>query len=92
MAAGAVFFLPGLARRVTGPPITWGWELTTALMFLEACVSLGAFGLCNWGMRRLPVSRASAFINLVPVVAVAIGWLLMREPLSPPRTRRPWPS
>jgi drug/metabolite transporter (DMT)-like permease len=86
VAAGAMFLLPGLALLLTGPRIAWGWELTTALTFLGACVSLGAFGPYNWGMSRLPASRASAFVNLVPVVAVAIGWLLMGEPLSPPQS------
>lgn len=67
--AGAVFFLPGGQVWV--------------LLFLGAAVTLGAFGLYNFGMGRLPAGRASAFINLVPVLAVLFGWLLLGESLTP---------
>jgi drug/metabolite transporter (DMT)-like permease len=33
-------------------------------------------------MSRIAASRASVFINLVPVFAVAIGWGLLGESLS----------
>jgi drug/metabolite transporter (DMT)-like permease len=53
------------------------------LAFLGGGVTLGAFGLYNWALSRIPASRDAAFINLVSVVAVAAGWLLMGEPLTP---------
>ena len=46
-------------------------------------MTLGAFGLYNWGMSRLTASRASVFINLVPVFAVVFGWSLLGEALAP---------
>jgi drug/metabolite transporter (DMT)-like permease len=33
-------------------------------------------------MSRMPATQASAFINLVPVTAVVIGWLVMGESLN----------
>ena len=53
------------------------------LVFLGLFVTLGAFGLYNWGMSRMPAGKASIFINLVPVIAVLVGWLAMDETLTP---------
>ena len=53
-----------------------------SLLFLGVSVTLGAFGLYNWAMSRMPASRASAFINLVPVLAVLLGWLVLNEGLN----------
>ncbi len=80
--AGAVFFLPGVpgvirSSGVWTPQVIWG------MLFLGTFVTLGAFGLYNWGMSRLTASRASVFINLVPVFAVVFGWTLLGEALNP---------
>ncbi|MFW6235161.1 MAG: DMT family transporter [Desulfovibrionales bacterium] len=80
--AGVIFFLPGL--------FTFSWAsfaaLTTteffALLYLGSFVTLGAFGLYNWGISRIPANRASAYINLIPVVAVILGWTLLDEALN----------
>ena len=82
VAAGTLFFTPGLVLLVRQPPVLWTGPLIFSLVYLGALVTLGAFGLYNWGMSRIPASRASAFINLVPVTAVAIGWMALGESLS----------
>jgi len=33
-------------------------------------------------MAQIPASRAAVFINLVPVIAVVLGWSLLGESLS----------
>jgi drug/metabolite transporter (DMT)-like permease len=80
--AGTLFFTPGLVMLIRHPGVTWSPSLLFSIIFLGAMVTLGAFGLYNWGMSRVPASTASAFINLVPVTAVAIGWMVMGEALS----------
>ena len=80
--AGAIFFAPGALMAWRTPQTLWSPVLVGALLFLGAFVTLGAFGFYNWGMSRIPASRASAFINLVPVVAVIIGWMALGEALS----------
>jgi drug/metabolite transporter (DMT)-like permease len=80
--AGALFFTPGLVLLIRQPGVEWTPSLLFSIIFLGAMVTLGAFGLYNWGMSRVPASTASAFINLVPVTAVAIGWTVMGEVLS----------
>lgn len=81
-AVGAVFFLPGALLGGPGswaavPAGTWG-----AIAFLGVFVSLGAFGLYNMAVVRMPANRAALAINLVPAVALISGWLLLGESLS----------
>lgn len=83
--AGTLFFTPGLILLIRQPPVAWTLALIFSLVYLGALVTLGAFGLYNWGMSRIPASRASTFINLVPVTAVAIGWTVMGESLNGPQ-------
>jgi len=81
--AGAVFFLPGAPEVFRRAPALLAGGPVWVLLFLGSAVTLGAFGLYNFGMSRLPAGRASAFINLVPVLAVVFGWLLLGESLTP---------
>jgi len=53
-----------------------------ALVYLGVCVTLGAFGFYNYGIAHVPANRASAFINIIPVVAVIFGWTLLGETLN----------
>lgn len=79
---GLLFFLPGAWAFITAIPVLPAKPLL-AVAYLGAGGSLGAFGLYNWGMSRIDASRASAYINLVPVVALTLGWLLLDEALNP---------
>ncbi|WP_186441284.1 DMT family transporter [Desulfamplus magnetovallimortis] len=82
LLAGTIFFLPGLKQILCLPSDTWTVQLILILIFLGAFVSLGAFGLYNWGMSKITASKASSFINLVPVTAVIIGWSMLGESLN----------
>ena len=82
LMAGTVFFLPGLSHIIQAPPEIWTLKLILILIFLGACVSLGAFGLYNWGMSKSTASRAASFINLIPVTAIIMGWGLLGESLN----------
>jgi drug/metabolite transporter (DMT)-like permease len=82
VASGTLFFSPGLVLLLREPGVAWTTPLILSIVFLGALVTLGAFGLYNWAMSRIPASRASVFINLVPVTAVAVGWMAMGESLS----------
>ncbi|MGE4554007.1 MAG: DMT family transporter, partial [Desulfovibrionaceae bacterium] len=85
MAGGLVFFIPGLLRMapLPGADPALVWPAVGMLVFLGSVVSLGAFGLYNYGLTCLPAARASAYVNLVPVVAVALGWACLGETLNP---------
>lgn len=76
---GAFFYLPGLAlpmARVHGDPSLAG---VLAILYLGSFVTIGAYGLYNFGLSRLPASQASAFVNLIPVLAALMGTVLLRE-------------
>ena len=80
--AGFIFFLPGLYYMWPVDQSIWTVNLILSMLFLGSLVTLGAFGLYNWGMSRVPASRAATFINLVPVTAVVLGWVILNESLN----------
>lgn len=81
---GAVFFLPGFLWEL--PRSDWGAvgaESLVALAYLTVFATVAAFLLYNHALTLLPASRASVFINLIPVVTAAGAWLLLGEVLTP---------
>jgi drug/metabolite transporter (DMT)-like permease len=80
--AGTLFFMPiGLVQLIERlPDITLLQALV--LVYLGVGVTLGAFGLYNLGIKYIPANRASAYVNLIPVVAVLFGWVLLGETLN----------
>jgi drug/metabolite transporter (DMT)-like permease len=83
VVTGCVFFSPGALLLFDLPAGTFDSHLVLILLFLGAGVTLGAFSLYNWAITRMPAGTASAHINLIPVVAVACGFLFLGEMLSP---------
>lgn len=79
---GFIFFSPGAFFLFASGPVRWDPVLIGSILFLGSFVTLGAFGLYNWGLSKLSAAKASIFINLIPVVAVAIGWSLLGEALN----------
>ena len=79
---GLLFFSPGIRHLTIVPGGVFQYQLMIPLVFLGVFASVGAFGLYNWAMSRIPANQASAFINLVPVVAVILGWSVLGETLS----------
>lgn len=81
--AGAVFFLPG---ALLSHPETWIQAPAAAWIgaaYLGGFVTLGAFGLYNMAISRVAAARAVIAVNVVPLVAVATGWILLGEALTP---------
>ncbi|WP_300155561.1 DMT family transporter [Solidesulfovibrio sp.] len=80
---GAAMLLPpaaatGLAKEaVAAGPATWG-----CLLFFGVLATGFGFSWYYEGVKALGPTRAGVFINLVPVTAVFLGWLLLGEPLS----------
>jgi drug/metabolite transporter (DMT)-like permease len=38
--------------------------------------------LYNFGIKHIPASKASAFVNLIPVFSVIFGWAVLDESLT----------
>ena len=83
ICAGTLFFLPGIRYIAIVDPSIWTLKLVSLLFYLGVFVSFFSFGLYNWGISKIEASRASIFINLIPVTAILLGWLLLGETLNP---------
>lgn len=78
---GALFFLPVAALDAPFPETISALGLG-ALLYLGVVVTVGAYGLYNFGVSRLPASQASGFINLIPVFTLLFAVLLLGESLN----------
>ena len=82
VSAGLIFFSPGLVIFISEQKFSYDLSLYLILLYMGVFITLGAFGLYNWGITKIPVGQASILINLVPVVAVIIGWIFLGESLN----------
>lgn len=74
---GALMLLPSVRQAA---PLTASSVLVIA--YLGVACNFGAYSLYNFGVSRIPASRATAFVNLIPVFAVALGVMLLGERLN----------
>lgn len=80
--AGALMLLPAaLAEGLA--PLSYPVSAWAALAYLGVFGTVLGFTWFYEGIRAVGPSRAGVFINLVPVSAVAIAWLLLAEPADP---------
>lgn len=78
---GAAFFLPVALWSAPMPQAVSGQALV-AVLYLGLVVTVGAYGLYNFGVSRLPASQASAFINLIPLFTLVFAAVLLGERLN----------
>ncbi len=80
---GALFYLLPFLFEL--PKIRW-LEITgrslTALAYLTVFATFAAFLFYNYGLTKVPASRAAVFINGIPVVTALGAWLLLGEILT----------
>lgn len=80
---GSVFFAPVLL--FTPMPTTLESGPVLAVIFLGLGVTFVAYGLYNYGVSRAPAAQAAAFINLIPVFACLLSWVILDESLTTPQ-------
>jgi len=80
---GAIFFLPlaiweyyTLEMNVTNEALLW-------VLYLGVVVTIGGYGMFNLALSRIEASRASVFVNLIPVFTVILAYLFLGEVLKP---------
>lgn len=78
---GAVFFLP-VAAWSAPMPVTISPVGLAAVIYLGLLVTVGAYGLYNFAVSRLPASQAAAFVNLIPLFTLLFAVLLLGERLT----------
>lgn len=80
---GCLFFLPFLFFPSTTLPARFEPLPVAAVIYLGIFVTLGAYACFNYGLSRIPAGQAAAFVNLIPVVAVILGWQVLGEAFVP---------
>lgn len=80
---GALFFFPlaiweynTLEMHITMESIFW-------IFYLGIVVTLGGYGMFNLALSRIEASRASVFVNLIPVFTVFLAYIFLGETLTP---------
>jgi len=80
--AGMIFFLPfalweynTTTMNVTSDALLW-------TLYLGVIVTIGGYGLFNFALGRMEASKASIYINLIPVFAVILAYLILGEELT----------
>ena len=76
---GTLFFFPALFLESTVMPTTLEFVPAAAVVYLGTFVTVVAYGLYNYGVSRIPASQATAYVNLIPVFSVLLGFLVLDE-------------
>lgn len=76
---GAIFYLPLLALPSTNIPTVFDPLAAGSIIYLGICITIGAYGLYNFGMSKLPANQTTAYVNLIPVFTLFLGWLILDE-------------
>ena len=63
-------------------PVTISPSGLAAVIYLGLVVTVGAYGLYNFAVSRLPASQAAAFVNLIPLFTLLFAFLLLGESLA----------
>jgi drug/metabolite transporter (DMT)-like permease len=81
-AIGTIFLAP-IAIMWAGVPRL---DLTAATWTSVAVLGLGCsaltYALWNWAVKQVPVARAGLVVNIEPLVGVALGALVLGEPVG----------
>lgn len=78
---GTLFFLPLAIVSAPLPSEVSNLGLG-AVVYLGVVVTVGAYGLFNFGISRLPANQAAGFINLIPAFTLVFAVLLLGERLN----------
>jgi len=79
---GAVFFFPVLFMPAVEKPVSFELMPTMGVLYLGAVVTIGAYGLYNYGVSRTKASTASAYINLIPAFTIIMAFIFLGEKLN----------
>jgi drug/metabolite transporter (DMT)-like permease len=83
MIYGALFFTPFFIWEFADTNwLAISGQQWVALLVLALLSSVGAFLTYNYALKSVPTSRASLFVNIVPLVTVLASWLLLGEILQ----------
>ncbi len=76
---GTIFFFFGLFLPGVHLPETIFTLSVWPIVYLGVFATLGAYGLYNFGVSKIPTSQASVFLNLIPVFALIMSAVILGE-------------
>ena len=62
--------------------VHWSGEAVFALVYLIVFGSVIAYSCYSYALRKLPMTIVSLYAYINPMIAVALGTVLLNEPLS----------
>jgi drug/metabolite transporter (DMT)-like permease len=85
LLGGLAVFASGLIAGEGGNvhPEHWSARSLLGLAYLITFGSLLAFTAYAWLLQNAPISKVSTYAYVNPVVAIALGWLILNESISP---------
>jgi drug/metabolite transporter (DMT)-like permease len=81
LAGGTLMTLVGLARGESAH-LSFSPTTTAALLYLAVLGSVVAFVAYSYALKHLPISAVSLYTYVNPVIAVALGAVLLSEPFG----------
>jgi drug/metabolite transporter (DMT)-like permease len=79
---GSAFFLPALFLPGTVWPHEWVVSQWVPIVYLGVMVNVMAYFLYNYGLSHIPATEVSAYVSLIPVFSILLGWVLLDERLT----------
>jgi drug/metabolite transporter (DMT)-like permease len=85
LLGGLIIVAVGLAAGEGGDmqPGEWSDRSIFGLVYLITFGSLLAFTCYAWLLQNAPISKVSTYAYVNPVVAIALGWLILDEGITP---------
>lgn len=79
---GAIFFLPLSGYELLTKPFSFHLDAFLWILYLGVVVTLGGYGLYNFALTKISASKASVFINLIPIFTLVLAYILLNEKLT----------
>lgn len=82
MFFGGLFCIPFSAGFDNLQDVVWTSEVVFALSYLILIGSVTAFSMYAYTLSKLPITIASLYSYVNPLVAVVLGWFVLEEKLN----------
>jgi drug/metabolite transporter (DMT)-like permease len=85
LLGGVAVFTAGVIGGELGDvhPAEWSARSVGGLLYLVTFGSLLAYSSYAWLLQKAPISKVSTYAYVNPVVAIALGWLVLNESITP---------